>query len=218
MRNYDVTADSINIDSMLDVYVNTQKEAGINPGLEECEFEISNRGDIIRKKPIVNDDDDNKPEEKECSGSCKKCGCHDKKEQSGAFEIPWYLKNKLGLFEDSMSSEIDTSDDSDEVYVCEYCSDIGYKKEYKPYLCDTCNVCETCPEYSSEECSGCEYSIYRTGKTYSQELADRGEDVPLGDDEQTLINYSGQPETFEEEDDVRDTDNEFSILDYDHKY
>lgn len=217
MRNYDVTADGINIDSMLDVYVNAQKEAGMDPGLEECEFEISNKGDIIRKKPIVDKEDE--PEQKKCPGSCNKCGKDSKeKDDDKGFEMPWYFKNKLGLFEDSMSSEIETNDEDDEVYVCEYCSDIGYKKEYKPYLCDTCNVCETCPEYSSEECSGCEYSVYRTGRTYAQELSDRGEDVPLDDDEQTLIRYSTHPETFEEEDETRDVDDDFSILDYDHKY
>ena len=220
-NNYDITADGINIDSMLDVYVNTQKESGIDPGLEECEFEVSNKGDIIRKKPIVDDEPTKEQEKKEdgekCSGNCKSCHC-DGEDKSDKFEKPWYLKNKLGLFEDSMSPEIEDDEDDDETYVCEYCSDVGYKKEYKSYLCDTCNVCETCTEYANEECSGCGYSVYRTGRTYSQEMADRGENIPLDKDEQELIDYSNHPETFEEETEIRDIDNEFSIMDYDHKY
>ena len=211
MGYVDMTESNINIDAMLDVYVNAQKDAGIDPGLEECELEVDKRGSIVRKKPKL--DEEPVKDKPKCS-SCGSC----KSEKSNKPELPWYMVNRLGLFEDSMSPEIDDGDDDDETYICEYCTDIGYKKEYKPYMCDTCDVCSTCPEYENNDCSGCGYSIYRTGRLYSQELANRGEEIPLDADEKEIIDYVNNPDIVKEEIEARIPNFDFTILDYDHKY
>ena len=214
-RSIDLTESMINIDTLLDVYVQTQRDNGADPGLEECEITIDNDGEMHIEKPKHKEED-------KCSGSCKSCNgsCHSKessKNESEEDEKPWLHLNKLGLFEDCMSSELEQMDDDDgETYVCEYCSDIGFRKEYKPYICDTCNICETCVEFENGECSGCGYSIYPNGKPYSALLAENGDDSYIDDEErQLLLDLSSDVET---ETSVRKPDFSFTVLDHDHKY
>lgn len=217
-RAIDLTETNVNIDALLDVYVETQKANGMDPKMEECEFDIDVDGKIT-KIPITEKED--KKKESSCSGNCKDGGCshcHPKEDNSKkGTDTPWYMQNRLGLFEDAMSPELeDQLDDEDSVYVCEYCTDIGYKKDYKSYLCDTCNVCESCAEFENEECSGCTYSIYRTGRLYSAELADNGEEVLPEEDERMVL--KDIKDGIQTDFDMRSPDLSFTILDYDHKY
>ena len=215
-RMIDLTETNVNIDALLDVFVETQKANGMDPMMEECEFDIDNDGKITKVQTKKED----KKESAHCSGNCDGgCShhCHPEKKSSEDGGIPWYMQNRLGLFEDSMSPELeDQLEDDDDIYVCEYCSDIGYKKEYKSYLCDTCNVCETCPEFENEECSGCTFSMYRTGRPYSAELASRGEEVALEDDERLVL--KDIRDGVQSDTERREPDLSFTILDYDHKY
>lgn len=58
--------------------------------------------------------------------------------------------------------------EEEQIYLCEWCSKLGYQKKYNPELCDTCDICASCNEFEHYECSGCSYSRYRTGKPYSE--------------------------------------------------
>lgn len=184
-KEIDLTQTSINIDALLDVYVQTQKEAGKDPELEERNLVIDDSGNLVRS---------NKPKEEQ-------------KEKKSV---------GLGSFYDLMSDEL--MDEEDEgPYVCEYCSDIGYRKEYKPHICDTCDTCGVCTEYQQDECSGCEYSIYRTGRLYGEELRSHGVEVQLEEEEQNIIRTI-QSRSYDNKDDELLTPSlSFTVMDYDHK-
>lgn len=54
-------------------------------------------------------------------------------------------------------------------YICEFCSKLRGDR-YDPEICDNCMECEMCTQYAEYECSGCQYSIYRTGRLYSESI------------------------------------------------
>lgn len=89
--------------------------------------------------------------------NCTKC---EKKCNYNKFDFAMH-----GLFEDESSVEEDDS----EVYICEFCTALGYGKKYKPDLCDNCIQCESCSQYL-DECSGCGYSRWRDGTYYRDKL------------------------------------------------
>lgn len=201
-REIDLTETGINIDSLFDVYVQTQRETGKDPGLEERDMIVDDQGNLVRShKPKE------KPKQEQPSPAASPC--------MEASECPKRKSYSLGHFEDSMSEELEEGEDEGP-YVCEYCSDIGFKKEYKPHLCDTCDTCGTCSEYKNDECSGCEYSIYRTGRTYGEELRSLGMEVPLEKEEQHILETI-RNKNYEEDQELRMPSSQFTVLDYDHK-
>lgn len=213
-RTIDLTETNINIDNLLDVYVRTQMENGIDVGMKEVNVEIDNDGHVIRDKFGHHGQE---TKSKSCDGSCGGCGDHHEKSvKKDDSSVPWYMRGKMGLFGEDASSELDDElDAGDGKYICEYCSDIGIKKEYKSYICDTCRACESCSEYDGGDCDGCTYSMYRTGELYSKELAKNGDTSYLEEDEKEII------ESIEErnfDDRVKDFDTSFTIMNYDHIY
>lgn len=73
-----------------------------------------------------------------------------------------------GVF--GLEEDFDDEDDGDGIYVCEYCDLLGYHQKYRPEICDTCRMCETCAEYEDGDCSGCTYSVYRDGQYYRDKI------------------------------------------------
>lgn len=214
----DLTESSVNIDSLLDVYVETQKANGVDPGFEESVIEVTSSGSFVK----VKSDEPSRDEPKQKETPCKKCGggesCGNecKEEKSDKYKLPEYMVNKMGLFDNDMSPEIYDGEEDDDAYICEYCTELGYRKEYKSYICDMCRVCETCPEFENDECSGCTFSSYRTGQLYSDVLRNSGDNSYLEDDEKEIIDGI-KGDAFKDSD-VRKPDTSFTILDYDHKY
>lgn len=197
-RTINLTEYNIDIDSLLDVYNEVQREAGIDTGLVENDVMIDRDGTPTLVKS-------SNSSESKCH-ECQKCEDKPDKQEIG-------FVNRLGSFSDFKSPEID-DDDDDDTYICEYCSEIGCDHKFIPYLCETCAACEECAEYSSGDCSGCTYSRYRTGRPYSVELKDKGEVVPVSEEDIELLNVL-------QSDDVNDrlpVDKGFSIADYDHNY
>lgn len=197
-REIDLTETGINIDSLFDVYVQTQREAGKDPQLEERDIIVDDRGNLVRSYKEKTKQETKPVPSKPCMMKCPKRKSYN-----------------LGSFEDSMSDELEEGEEEGP-YVCEYCSDIGFKKEYKPHLCDTCDTCGTCSEYQNEECCGCEYSIYRTGRTYGEELRSLGMEIPLDQEEQEILE-SIRTRRYEEDQEIRTPSFQFTVLDYDHK-
>ena len=211
ISSVDLTDMNANIDSLLDVYINTQKEHGIDVGMVECDVSIDVDGRIIKEKK--KDVEKKETVEHKCHGEChSKCTAKEKECDT----IPWYFKNTMGLFGEDASDELEEEDDGDDKYICEYCTEVGYRKEYKSYICDTCTSCETCAEYTSGDCDGCTYSMYRTGELYSLTLAKNGDDSYLVEDERKLIKdiQEGRYDDFG----IRKPDLSFTIMDYDHSY
>lgn len=211
-RTVDLTETCVNIDNLLDVFIQTQKENGIDVGMVEVDVSIDNDGKVIRDK--FGHHREKTVQQKQCSGCATPCNKQDAEEKS---VLPWYMQNKLGLFGEDASDELEIEDDDgDDTYICGYCNELGFKKEYKSYICDTCRSCETCSEYEAGDCDGCTYSMYRTGELYSRQLARRGDHSYLEEEEKELIadiedgNFD-DPET-------REFDSSFTIMDYDHTY
>lgn len=71
-----------------------------------------------------------------------------------------------------MTEDDDFDDDGDGIYVCEYCDKLGYHQKYRPEICDSCRVCDSCNQYENGECSGCSYSIYRDGEYYRDKISE----------------------------------------------
>lgn len=152
----DITHNFLNIDSLCDVLVTTQKSNG-----ETTSF---------RQKTYDEDDEPQKPKTSK-EHDCHACGKSCRKEEE---DNP--NRNRfIGLLEDD-----DDEDDEDDFYLCEYCDSLGYRQKYDASRCDTCSVCESCDEYEEGECSGCSYSIYRDGSYYRDRV--NADDLMESDD------------------------------------
>ena len=147
-RISDYTQNFINIDVLCDVLTNAQKEAGIKPT-----FKLKEKYAVENESENTKVDKEEKEEKHKCDGSCNKCN---------ESKLPFH--ELLGIYEDD-------DDDEDDFYLCEYCSSLGYKKNYDQSVCDQCTVCLSCNQYDSE-CSGCSYSRFRDGEYYSNKLTD----------------------------------------------
>lgn len=208
-RSIDLTETGLNIDDLLDVYVRTQKENGMDPHMKEVDVIIDNDGKVVRDK--FGHYEESHEKKKPCQECAHPCMATTTEET-----VPWYMRNRMGLFGEDASSELE-DDEDDGPYICEYCSEIGFKKEYKPYICDTCTACESCTEFESQDCDGCGYSKYRTGQFYSQVLAKSGDQSYLDEGEQELIDEI-QSGDYEDDDEVRNPNLSFTIMNYDHTY
>ena len=213
-RYINIAEYNIDIDQLLDVYKTVQDEAGIDTGLVERDVVIDNDGSIKTVK--ATDDQKKTPHEQEkdhhgcggdCDGKCgKACGSHDITDMS--------YESRLGTFADIRSPEIEADDDDNSKYICEYCTELGFHKEYIPRMCDSCSACDECSEFEAGECSGCSYSSYRTGRLYSEELKEKGIDVPVDEEITELIDAL----TYDDNAERIPIDKGFSVMDHDHSY
>lgn len=206
----DLTETNVNIDNLLDVFVQTQREHGVDVGMVEVDVHIDDDGKVTRDKF------GHHTAKKQKKNPCSACNSSCEKSMGGG-EAPWYMRNRMGLFGEDASEEVEIENDEDDgVYICGYCNDIGYKKEYKSYICDTCHACENCSEFESGDCDGCTYSMYRTGEFYSKELAKKGDHSFLEEGETGIIS-SIEEGDFDDEDE-RMPDHSFTVMNYDHSY
>lgn len=142
----DLANNFINIDTLCDVLTTTQKTIGVKTIFESTD-EFS--------QPVQKVDEENvEPMDRE---SVMK------------------MLNPTGDWLDCNINYYDSDDDyededDNEPFVCDLCDALGYGLKYRPEICDKCRKCETCMEYVHDECSGCEYSIYRDGKYYRDKL------------------------------------------------
>lgn len=96
--------------------------------------------------------------------------------------------------------EVHGKKEEPQIYLCEWCSKLGYQKKYNPEICDSCDTCASCAEYEHYECSACSYSRYRTGRPYSEsvpmeDILSKGDQVIFAEirEEQTgeILEYIG---------------------------
>ena len=145
-----------NIDEAIDLLVSAQKENGITPTMREALFDpiTKERVNKFKRAKLEKEGKDLSEYHTNTCGGCNKCN-----------------KNNISNIERGIFvySEDDLIDESDEGYICEYCTKIGYDNKYRPEVCDTCDDCEGCVEYTSGECDGCHYSnLYNGGMSYGE--------------------------------------------------
>lgn len=193
---------SKNIDTFMDMISSAQRDNGIKPTMQEALFDpvTKRRINVFERARLEKEGVDlskyGNSKKSGCSG-CHKC---DKGEKP--------MSNiERGVF---VYNEDDLIDESDDMYICEYCTKIGYDNAYKPDICDVCDDCEGCTEYLSGECDGCGYSTtYNGGCSYGEsnveaeyqmnsedsqlidEIEDGGPDyeVMIPDGKFTIMNY-----------------------------
>ena len=148
----DFSKNYFNIDTTIDIVNNTQKSIGQTPCFTE------------KQSPnIVGDKKETKPEPKqeetEKKHDCSKCNkqCHCKPTVDDKLDLKPFETEEY-------------TDFNDELYICEYCSALGYNTKYIPEICDVCTKCECCEEYLNEDCEGCGYSVYPDGRYYSEKI------------------------------------------------
>lgn len=145
----DFSKNYFNIDTMIDIVNSTQKSIGQSPCFTE------------KQSPnIVGDKKETKPEpKKQEQHDCSKCSkqCPQKPTVNSKLELREFETDEYDNF-------------TDELYICEYCSALGYNAKYIPEICDTCTKCECCEEYLNEDCEGCGYSVYPDGRYYSEKI------------------------------------------------
>ena len=152
-----------NIDSVIDMMIETQKQNGVSTNMREYLF------DPVTSKRI-NEFKRRKLEEKGVDLSnynragCK--GCNKCKKDNNQSNI------ERGVF---VFNEDDLIDESDDGYVCDYCLKIGVDGRYAPEECDVCDDCYECQEYIRGVCDGCEYSVCFNGQTYGEIIGERSE-------------------------------------------
>ncbi len=145
----DFSQSFVNIDTLCTVYSKTQELMGKTPTFKENGSKKGEEQPEQKKQTVVKTD-----------AGCE--GCH---KECANKKIDLSLHGLFGNTSEELSDE-------EEIYICEFCTSLGYGNRYKPDVCDNCNTCESCREYMDEECSGCSYSRWRDGKYYRDKLDD----------------------------------------------
>jgi hypothetical protein len=152
------------IDSMIDMLVEVQKENGITPTMTEALFDPNTKEkiNVFKRKRLEEKGVDLTPYG--FNPACNSCK-NKKKEDVSDIERGVFVYDANDMY-----VEVDGE------YICEYCTKIGYDSAYRPDMCDTCNDCEECTEYMSNECDGCKYStLYNDGASYGEATGEEGE-------------------------------------------
>lgn len=191
-----------NIDKMIDMLIEVQKENGETPTMREALFDpvTKERINVFKREKLEKEGVDlskygnNDSVVNSCKG-CNKC-------EKGISNIA------RGVFVYS-ADDLEDDDDSEGEYICEYCTKIGYDGAYKPDICDTCDDCDGCAEYLSDTCDGCKYSVLYNGGSSYGETSD--EDIQMNIEDSTLLKdvEEGGPEY-----EVEYPDGGFTIMDY----
>lgn len=153
---HDMDSREKNIDKAIDMLVAVQKENGVDSHMRKVLFDPVTKARINRfhRERLEKDGVDLKPYGLE---GCKGCNSGCAKEKVSNISRGVFVYSEDDLLDD---------DDSDELYICEYCTKIGYDGAYKPECCDICDSCEECREYRENECDGCGYSRTYNGTSY----------------------------------------------------
>lgn len=198
-KNFDTR--SKNIDTFIDMINNAQRDNGITPTMQEALYDpITKRKINIFERVRLEKEgvDLSKYGNSSNCGNCRNC----QKDEKNISNI------QRGVFVYNTDDLIDESDD--ELYVCEFCTKIGYSSSYKPDVCDTCDDCEGCTEYISGECDGCGYStLYNGGCSYGEVGGDNNYEMNPEDSQLFDEINNGGPDY-----EVKKPDGGFSIMNY----
>lgn len=197
---HDIDSKEKNIDKAIDMLISVQKENGIESHMRKALFDPTTKARINRfqRARLEKDGVDLKPYGLEgCKGCSGGCG----KEKVSNISRGVFVYSEEDLCDD---------DDDDGLYICEYCTQIGYDGAYKPECCDICDSCEDCREYRNNECDGCGYSRTYNGTSYG--LTGEQSVVDTMNTEDTMI-YDELDRDIPDEK-VHLPDRKFSIMNY----
>lgn len=188
-----------NIDAIIDTLLDAQKEAGLETHMREVLFDPSTNERINRfhRARLEREGVDLSAYGNSVNGGCAGCSKDCGKKTLSNIERGVFVYNEDDLF-----------DDTDDLYICEFCTGIGFDQKYKPEICDQCEECLTCRQYINGECDGCGYSTAYNGTRYGavQDVeVDRNEQ-----DESLLEEISGDTQ----DDEIHYPDGRFTIMDY----
>lgn len=158
---------SKNVDEICDMIISAQQENGVQSHMRKAIYDpVTNEriNKFKRAKLESKGVDLSNYTGCQCTGCSKDCDGKDKKPLSNI---------ERGVF---VYNEEDLEDDSDEGYICEYCTKIKFDNRYLPEVCDICDDCETCMEYRNGQCDGCEYSQIYNGMSYSSASGESSSD------------------------------------------
>lgn len=191
---------SKDIDVYIDMINEAKRDNGIEPTMREALFDPITKRKInkFERSKLENDGVDlTNYSNSSCSGNCNKCKGH----SDGISNI------ERGVF---VYNEDDLIEESDEMYICEYCTKIGYAGKYRPEICDVCEDCDTCTEYMSGECDGCGYSVpYNGGYSYGEANNEENNSM-CPEDENLFGDLNGDRPDYE----VKYSDGRFTVLNY----
>ena len=170
---------TMNIDAYIDMINNVQRENGIEPTMREALYDpVSKRRiNMFERERLEKEGVDLSAYDNSSNAGCK--GCHKCQQE----DMKTISNIERGVF---VYNESDLVDESDEDYICEYCTKIGYDNKYRPDACDMCDDCDGCMEYLSGECDGCGYStLYNGGCSYGE--VSNGGDYSMSQEDSQLI-------------------------------
>lgn len=167
MNQLDFTRNKVNIDNILDVVTQVQKDAGVEVSIKESKYD--KMGMKLNADKYYADDKESTSlsnnNDLQCGGGCSGCKSKCSSRKVDPDIDVWSPEYKL------MKEGIDDDDLEEEDVICDYCRRIGYSLKYIPEICDNCNDCESCGKYAREECEGCRYSIWRDGTRYGEKIS-----------------------------------------------
>lgn len=173
-RNFDQR--SKNIDGLFDMLTEVQKKNGIEPTMTEALFDpvTKERINVFKRKKLEASGVD-LSKYGEGNTKCKSCNKCEEKKMSNI---------ERGVFVYNEDDLVDEEEGG--IYVCEYCTHIGYDNAYRPEVCDMCDSCEECMDYINGECDGCEYSAtFNSGRSYGELSTDTK--ITLNTEDESLI-------------------------------
>lgn len=186
----DYTQSTINIDTICDVLTTTQHNAGVTPTLEIA-YLNETTGEKFRRFQRRSPEDEEAYEQAKASGN-RPSFLPDEEENEPVKKKSHSQESgkgkrlsrfKTGTFDVIVEGE----DEEDDLYVCEYCSALGYRRKYIPTICDSCDKClDGCRQYRDGSCEGCSFSRHRDGVPYSEKLS---EDELLSSDDLQKLNH-----------------------------
>lgn len=156
---HDLSSHFYNVDDIGDAIVNEEMARGLEPSLELAVYDCYS-GEKYRRFQ-------KRTEEEEERYLISK----------GQMPEP---KKPMDISEHG-DKEWDAAHKEEGIYLCEWCSKLGYKRKYNSEVCDSCHLCAECSQYERYECSGCSYSRYRNGTPYCERL--RASDVLSKEDQ-----------------------------------
>lgn len=189
-----------NIDEIIDMMITTQEDNGVETHMRQAMFDpVTNEriNKFQRNRLEQRGVDLSAYDNSACAGCSKSCSKKDEKPISNI---------ERGVF---VYNENDLIDESDEGYICEYCTKIRFDGKYLPEVCDICEDCETCMEYMNNECDGCEYSHVYNGMSYSAASGEESVQTMSPEDQLLFdeIQYESEPR-------VRYPNGKFTIMNY----
>ena len=185
-----------NIDKVIDMIIDVQKENGIKTNMREALYDpkTMERINKFKRRRLEQEGIDlteygSDPVQNNSSVSNE----HKSNIERGVFVF----------------NEADLIDEEEGEYICENCFRIGSACIYKPDICDLCQECYGCSEAINGTCDGCSFSTcYNGGLSYGQAT---NMEVEMSPEETLLFDdiIDGEPDYEKEK-----PTGHFTVLDY----